>query len=106
MGMVVKNSTFMEIEKMVIHKQILKVVDTQKFDIKGLIEILSVGVQNGQLCMWFMRDRGYERSHSVTVKILGTGNEHGHNETSGMDFMGTHLMSGGQLVWHVWAVKI
>lgn len=91
---------------MVIHKQILKVVDTQKFDIKGLIEILSVHVQNGQLCMWFLRDKGYTKTHSVTVKILGTGNEFRHNDTTGMDFMGTHLMANDQLVWHVWAVKI
>lgn len=91
---------------MVIHKIELDITDIQNFSISGLIEILSVGVQYGKLVMWFLRDTEYIKAHDVTVRIIGTGNPHGHNDTSGMKFMGTHLMSDGQLVWHVWAVKI
>lgn len=90
---------------MVIHKTELDITDVQDFNISGLIEILSVGVQYGKLVMWFLRDTEYTVTHNVTVRIIGTGNPHGHNDTSGMTFMGTHLMANCQLVWHVWAIK-
>ena len=60
-------------------------------------EVLSVGMQHGHLCVWFMVDT--ERpTEAVVFRICGTGNP----ITSGPGkFIGTVQQAGGALVWHV-----
>lgn len=87
---------------MVIHEEELAITDRQNVAIKGLRRILSVGVQYDGLVMWFLRHEGDSHIYNAKVLIHGTGHDIDPDETSGMEFMGTHLMSNGQLVRHVW----
>lgn len=86
---------------MVIHKITLEVADTQEISIQGLVDILSIEVQGGVLTMWFLRNES-ERNTNVKVTMRGTGHNVSKADIKGMYFMGTHLMAGGQLVWHIW----
>jgi len=88
---------------MVIHKEELQLTDRHSYPIKGLRRILSVGVQYGRLVMWFLRNEEDSHIHNAKVVVYGTGHPVDPDEIGGMDFMGSHLMQNGNLVWHVWA---
>ena len=85
----------------VIHKQVINVVGEQSIPIRDLAEILSVKVQNNELVLYFVRDASVAHVSMVDIVIKGTGHEHYTSDIQG-DFMGSHMLDGGALVWHVW----
>jgi hypothetical protein len=62
-----------------------------------------VAEQNGVLCMWALCDAGNSPADRV-VHIVGTGHPADRVAKGWVDdcpYVGTVLMHGGQLVWHV-----
>lgn len=78
-----------------IHKYRLKIVDYQSIETHIGAEIISVGEQDGNLCVWAMVDT---KKPSVEKKIwvIGTGN---YCAPSVEGFVGTVAI--GPHVWHV-----
>lgn len=86
-----------------IWKYPLAVVDHQTIDMPTGARVLSVHEQHGQLCMWAEvnanPDGPTETRH---VRIKGTGHPIEQGEMIGFKFLGTVLVAGGSLVWHVY----
>ncbi len=89
-------------ENFVVHKEIIQVVDGQSVCIKGLVAVLSFAIQHNHLVMYFVRDTESVKNQSVEIIIKGTGHPFNIDDMADYRFMGTHIMAGGQLIWHVW----
>lgn len=82
-----------------IYKQVLEVTDEQTVDLQNTAEILSIQMQNGQLCVWYKwyaHPDNINKRYPWTFRIIGTGHE--------FDDIGlSHLASvqDGPFVWHV-----
>lgn len=61
--------------------------------------ILSTNVQNDKICIWALIDPVADICRRKFT-ILGTG--HTTIDVETLTFIGTVLMSGGQLVFHIW----
>lgn len=65
--------------------------------------ILHVAEQHGELCLWAMvdidPDKGETKTEDRTIIIRGTG--HPIEEADRLEYIGTVLTMGGDLVWHV-----
>ncbi len=84
-----------------VFKYVLTVADRQQVTVPGFVELLSVVVQYDNLVLYARVDQSREHAGCINVLITGTG----HNidqELVNWRFMGSHLMMGGRLVWHVW----
>jgi len=87
----------------VIHKEVLEIANYQALELKGFQKILSFGVQDGKLCMWFLRDTSERAFTIVRIRIKGTGFTFESSELQGYTFGGTHQQQDGALIWHVFA---
>ena len=80
----------------------LDVLDEQIISMPRHAEILSVACQNDALVMWAKVDpENSLRQHKIHIR--GTG--HPLDEEEGR-FIGTVLMAGGSLVWHVFSYEL
>ena len=83
-----------------IFKYKLKLTDLQFIDMPEDAAVLSVGVQEGNICLWVLvEDAGPLRSRAV--QIIGTGNPIAASPAG--RFVGRVETHGGALVWHVFA---
>jgi hypothetical protein len=81
-----------------IYKYKLAVVDAQTLELPEPKGLLSVAMQNGDLCLWAEVDPSKPKSN-FTILIFGTG--HPISEEIEKRYIGTvHSMQRG-LVWHV-----
>lgn len=87
----------------VIHKEIVEMLGSQSVPIAGLVKVLSFAVQQDRLVMYFVREETSSKVRHVEIVIHGTGHAVVPETLESMVFMGTHLINGGRLVWHVWA---
>lgn len=84
---------------MIIYKYHLKVADVQKIFMPKGAEILSVGTQEYDVCIWASVNPELEPELRV-FQIVGTG--HGEYEPRLTEFLGT--VFAGQYVWHIFEV--
>lgn len=85
-----------------IWKYELKITDTQEIEVPLGSTILSIGNQNGRLCMWLIiradGDTPEEMAvENMTINIVGTG--HKLSDNIGL-FVDTVIID--QFVWHVY----
>lgn len=77
----------------------LGVDDKQTIMMPQGAQLLSIHEQYGRLCMWALVE-----SDAIKVPreilILGTG--HPAKDLTNYDYVGTAVMCGSSLVWHVW----
>jgi hypothetical protein len=78
-------------------------VDEQEITIPFGYELLSVQVQNGQVCLWAKVEPKNELD-KVTIIIHGTG--HPADDTHNAKFIGTFQLYGGSFVGHVFAISL
>lgn len=82
-----------------IYKYRLEVIDEQTVNIKGLVKVLSTGLDpSGELCLWAIVDIENGVSCAVLVQIIGTGNPIERNLVVN-SFLGS--VTQGVFVWHV-----
>ena len=79
----------------------LKVADQQYVEMPYGAQILSAHVQAGQICLWALVDPE-QPPEQRSVVVLGTGHP-APSFIGRMLFIGTVLLSGGSLVFHVFA---
>lgn len=79
-----------------IHNFPLVITDRQTISIDWDAKFLSVGIRNGQLCLWAMvnTENGYGRKN---IRIIGTG--HAIDNADYLTYIGTVI--DGFFVWHV-----
>ena len=84
----------------------LSVADVQNVRMPKNSEVLSVAVQADQLCIWALVELDQEAEEIHTIATLGTG--HTRTDLSGSDvgFIGTVLLAGGSLVFHVFDLGV
>lgn len=76
-------------------------------------EIVHVAWKAGQLCLWAIVEtesiKGYESTEIRKFRVRGTGHEIKPNVNTGYNtydtYVGTALVDGLPLVWHVFEVK-
>ena len=88
-----------------IYKYPLELTDRQAVSMPLVSKILSVGNQNGTICVWAEVDSGAPHNRVYEFRIVGTGNPIDFstkpNETSWpYNFLGTVIMN--PFVWHVY----
>lgn len=81
-----------------IWKQELRIVDTQEIEVPGGARFLCAREQGDQVCVWFLCDPSAARVKR-TIHVCGTG--HNAREYSHAEYIGTAVVHGGMLVWHV-----
>lgn len=79
----------------------LEVRDRQTIAMPAGGRVLSVQVQQDQLCLWALVDPA-ERVENRTVRIVGTGNPFEGTE-DGLDYVGTVQVP--PFVWHVFVLR-
>lgn len=84
-----------------VFKYKLEIESQQSLDITGLVDVLSVAVQRDELVLYAITNSDDTRVCVVEILLRGTGHDIGQ-EIAGWTFLGSHLMAGGRLVWHVW----
>lgn len=82
-----------------IWKFVLDATTYQRLELPKGTKCLSVHTQSGQICMWAEVDVMEKEKQPFDIFIFGTG--HDLLPARG-DFLGTCLMAGGSLVWHVY----
>jgi hypothetical protein len=82
-----------------IHKQVLEVTDRQDVRLPWNARVLSVQVQQGLLCVWYLCDDEIVTKEPITFYVIGTGHRADH--VSQCTFLGTVQLDGGRLVFHV-----
>ena len=83
---------------MTIWKYVLEITDVQEIEVPLTATALHIAEQHGQLCMWALVDEDEETEVKRFV-IVGTGNP-APRPDQGVH-LGSALMHGGSLVWHV-----
>ena len=85
---------------MTIWKYPLELTDEQQFRMPVGAKPLSVATQNGQLCLWALVDPSpYAPKETRRFYLRGTG--HPMDDAVDAAFIGTVMMHGGTLVFHV-----
>lgn len=83
--------------KTLIWKVQLELTDKQIIELRSGYRILSVQVQNGQICLWYMfPEQNRNIKDRIPIWIHGTGNP---IEDSGNAFLGTVQLNN--FVWHI-----
>ena len=91
---------------MVIHKYLLSNLPEQVVLISGLVEVLSVAVQNDNLVMYALRKSNTRTTTThVQVLIQMTGQDFYPTSLSPFTFQGTFLTQNDTFVLHVWTRK-
>ena len=85
-----------------IYKYELSVEKEQRLILPLGSRILSVGVQNNFVVLWAEVDRRQTTPEIYIIYTYGTGHDISRQRGK---FIGTCLMMGGALVWHVYARK-
>lgn len=87
-----------------IWKTALEITDRQEIKMPVGAKILSVQMQKGVVCLWYLfnSDLVIPVSEDRVILIAGTGNP--FTEQRG-PFIGTIQQAGGALVWHVFEGK-
>lgn len=86
-----------------IYKYLLPTAEVFELSLPKASRFLSLQLQNGQPCMWFLVDDA-KPLFSRTFGICGTGNKFpdiGPAQLS--EFLGTFQLNGGSLVFHVFS---
>jgi hypothetical protein len=83
---------------MEVWKAPLQITDEQAVFLPVGAKILSVHMQQGQLCLWFLCEPNPMQERR-TILVRGTG--HFINPSQIKQFIGTVLMHNDNLVWHV-----
>lgn len=80
----------------------LEITDEQTIKLPAAAVTLFVGLQRGSLCLWALVDPDNELTERK-FRIAGTGHpiDYHHHD---LEFIGTVLMHGDTLVWHVFEV--
>jgi hypothetical protein len=81
-----------------IYKYVLPVEDEVRISMPAFAEVLSVGAQKEQVCVWVLVDTIMPSLHK-TFRIAGTG--HPIEEPEKWSFIGTVLLYEGALVFHI-----
>jgi hypothetical protein len=81
-----------------IHKYPLEVKGQQTVEMPYGAQILHVGVQRNQICIWAILESVKPMMVTRSFVIHGTG--HPVDDT-GLEHIGTVLMDDGALVWHI-----
>jgi len=76
----------------------LEIVDQQEVEMPAEAGGIHVEMQNNQLCLWSMVDPEAPKV-SVKIRVVGTG--HPIPDADKLTHLGSCLMAGGALVWHV-----
>jgi hypothetical protein len=76
----------------------LEVLDEQTIEIPDIHQILHIAEQHGEPTLWFLVDPGAPKIKK-RIRIYGTG--HTIVNDYQMTFLGSVLMSRGDLVWHI-----
>lgn len=82
---------------MTVWKYPLNTTDEQELEIPEINRPLCIHVQGGRPCLWVLVDPDVPIL-TVRVRIFGTGHP---GVTADMDYVGSYLLSGGSLVFHV-----
>lgn len=82
-----------------IWKFAIEVEDLQAITIPKAAEILSVQVQNGQICIWAIVNPSSPTVERV-IRMAGTGHDLTNRPPLGK-FIGTVQINGGQFIFHV-----
>lgn len=83
-----------------IHKQILKITATQLLKLPLNSTILFVANQHNNLCIWYECLNSNDLTSDRLIYIIGTGHEIPIDLR--MNHLGSVLMAGDNLVWHVY----
>lgn len=89
----------------IIYKYTLEIEDEQKHILPRGAKILSVGNQIEKICVWVELEEGAIEDAEYTFFIRGTGHPFDDSALLQPTFLGTVLMAGGSLVWHVYYQK-
>lgn len=83
-----------------IYKQQLELTDKQNITIPLDSRFLSVQIQHGSICIWYLLNKEQKETTDLTIHIYGTG--HPIEEQ-----VGTYLdtVQMGPLVWHVFYTR-
>jgi hypothetical protein len=90
---------------MAIWKFGLEIEDKQIIRMPLGAEPLCVKVQRGRLCLWAFVDRDADNEDARLVRIVGTGHPFLKAERDTLQYVGTAMMLGDNLVWHVFIEK-
>ena len=85
--------------KLTIYKYPLLVLDTQVVELPVVHDILTVQVQNEEVCLWAMVDTSETSKEKVVIRMFGTG--HPVPDSPGIEYISTIQLSGGSLVFHI-----
>lgn len=86
---------------MKIYKYQLQVTDEQLLEIPKYSKFLSLQVQYGKPCVWFLVDETSKEDEWIKFITIGTGQQ--AYGISYYTFLGTYQLLEGNLVYHVWA---
>lgn len=88
-----------------IFKYTLETHDEQDVTLPVGSEILTVKEQYGDICLWALVDPGEAKKEDRRIRILGTGHSF-EDDFERTRYLGTVLMSGGSLVWHIFEADL
>ena len=86
----------------IIHKFPISLCDGITIKVPGLIRVLSVAVQRDRLVMYALVRPDDDVTTTIPIRIKGTGHVFDLRAEESWEFMGTHVIQGGDLIWHVW----
>lgn len=82
-------------------KYSLEATDKQFITMPRGAQVLSVAEQYDDMSLWALVDTNEVPDDAVLIVIHGTG--HPADDVEGLRFIGTVILRGGSLVFHVWA---
>lgn len=80
-----------------IHKQSLKIKDTQEIELPHNSDILHIGIQGNSVCIWYECDTEQPKE-KVKIYCYGTGHEIPQERTQ--KYIGTVIVFNGSGVFH------
>ena len=86
---------------MIIYKYPIKLTEFQKVPLPVNAEILTVQVQDRNLCLWAQFDERNITIEERSIEICGTGQP--MSNTTNREYIGT-VQEGGVFVWHVFEI--
>ena len=86
-----------------VYKYELPVRDVATIRLPKGADWLSVGCQQDELFLWCLVDPSETDTTERTFRIAGTGHDLAHNKN--WDFIGSVMMHGGTLVFHIFEAR-
>ena len=87
-----------------IWKCILKIDDEQIVELPEGAEALTVQIQDGQPCLWYLVNP-VQPLRKYLVRMAGTGHPIERNYSKN-EYVGTFQMKDGQLIFHVFIIQL